>query len=152
DDAIADGDQPYTIVLAPATSADPGYNGLDPDDVTGTNLDNDIAGVIVNPTSGLVTTESGGQATFSVVLRSQPTAEVAIPVASTRPSEGVTSTALLKFTPASWNAPQIVTVTGVDDSVADGDQLYTIALSPAISADVDYNGIDPDDVSVTNLD
>ncbi len=152
DDSVADGDQPFTIVLSPAVSSDAGYSGLDPDDVTGTNLDNDTAGVIVTPTSGLVTTEGGGQATFSVVLRSQPSAEVAIPVASNDLTEGTVSTSLVKFTAANWNAPQIVTVTGVDDALADGDQPYTIVLSPVVSTDLTYNGLDPDDVSVTNLD
>src|SRR5690348_6012099 len=38
-------------------------------------------GVTVTPTSGLVTTEAGGEDTFTVVLDSQPTAEVEIELA-----------------------------------------------------------------------
>ncbi len=38
-DAIVDGDVAYTIVTAPASSNDPGYNGLDPADVSVTNQD-----------------------------------------------------------------------------------------------------------------
>jgi hypothetical protein len=152
DDLVADGDQTFTIVNQPATSADPGYNGLDPADVTGTNLDNDTAGVLVKPTNGLVTTESGGQATFTVVLLSQPTADVTIALASNDTTEGVASPTSLTFTSANWNAPQTVTVTGIDDLIADGNQPYTIVLSPASSSDPGYNGIDPADVSCTNLD
>jgi len=44
-------------------SADPGYNGLNPPDVSVTNMDNDSAGIAVNPTTGLTTTEAGGSAT-----------------------------------------------------------------------------------------
>ena len=44
------------------------YNGIDADDVAVTNTDNDAAGIIVTPTSGLTTTEAGGTATFTIVL------------------------------------------------------------------------------------
>ena len=43
-----------------------------------TNTDNDAAGITVTPTSGLTTTEAGGTATFTVVLNTQPTADVTI--------------------------------------------------------------------------
>ncbi|MEZ4235412.1 MAG: right-handed parallel beta-helix repeat-containing protein [Myxococcota bacterium] len=48
DDGQADGDQPFTVVLAPAVSADPSYGGVDPDDVPGTNADDDRVEVVVN--------------------------------------------------------------------------------------------------------
>jgi hypothetical protein len=152
DDHVADGDQPYTIVLGAATSADPGYAGLDPDDVLGLNLDDDSAGFLVAPTSGLHTTEAGGQDTFAVVLLSQPTADVTIAVASNDAGEGSASPAMLTFTSANWNAPQLVTVTGQDDFIADGNQLYTIVTSGAVSGDPEYSGLDPDDVQAVNLD
>ena len=38
----------------------------------------EVSLVIVNPTSGLVTTEAGGTASFTVVLASQPTANVTV--------------------------------------------------------------------------
>ena len=55
----------------------------------------------------------------------------------------------LTFTPGDWNRAQTVTVTGVDDTAADGDRPYTIMLT-ASSADLSYNGIDLADVRVTN--
>ena len=51
-----------------------------------------------------------------------------------------------------WSTPQTVTVTGVNDTVADGDQAYTIVTAPAVSADPAYNGLNADDVSVVNTD
>ncbi|MCL6501489.1 MAG: hypothetical protein K6T86_02310 [Pirellulales bacterium] len=152
DDFVDDGDQAYFIVLGPVTSDDPLYAGIDPDDVAVTNLDDDTAGILVTPTSGLITTEAGGTATFTVVLTSEPLADVTIDVASSNPAEGTVSTSTLVFTSANWNVPQTVTVTGVDDSVNDGDVDYTIVLLPAVSGDPLYAGLDPDDVSVTNLD
>ena len=77
DDFEDDGDVAYTIVTAAVTS-DPVYSGMDPADVAVTNTDNDAAGITVSPTAGLTTTEAGGQATFTVVLDTQPTANVTI--------------------------------------------------------------------------
>jgi hypothetical protein len=60
----------------------------------------------VTPIAGLGTTEAGGTASFSVVLTSQPTADVVIPVASSDAGEGAASVASLTFTAADWNVPQ----------------------------------------------
>lgn len=152
DDFVSDGDVQYTIVTAPAVSTDPKYSGLDAEDVSVTNTDNDFPGISVTPTSGLITTEAGGPAIFSVVLLSQPDDNVTIAVSSSNTAEGTVSTSLLTFTPSNWSVNQNVTITGVNDSQVDGDKVYTIILSPAVSTDSDYNGLDPDDVSVTNKD
>src|SRR5207248_8941259 len=76
DDFIDEGDVPYTIVTAPATSADARYNGFDPSDVSVVNKSSHTAGITVTPTAGLVTTEAGGSATFTVQLNSKPLANV----------------------------------------------------------------------------
>src|SRR5438876_179842 len=100
---------------------------MDPADVALSNTDNDEAGISVTPTSGLETSEAGGSATFTVVLNSQPTADVVIPVASSNAGEGTVTPSTLTFTAADWNAPQTVTVTGVDDQVQDGAIAYGVA-------------------------
>jgi hypothetical protein len=152
DDPFDDGDQLYTIVLAPAVSDDPTYNGIDPPDVSVTNIDNEAPGFVVMPTSGLITSEAGASDSFTVVLISAPTAPVTVAVSSDDPGEGTPFPTSLTFTPADWFMPQTVTVTGVDDSIADGPQLYHIVLAPAVSIDPAYDGFDPPDVSVTNID
>jgi len=111
-----------------------------------------LPGITVTPTSGLVTDEDGGAATFTVVLDSQPGADVTIALASSNTAEGTVAPAPLVFTSANWNVAQTVTVTGVADFLTDGDIAYAIVLDPATSADAGYNGLDPADVSVTNLD
>ena len=108
-------------------------------------------GVTVTPTSGLVTNENGGTASFTVVLNSDPTANVTIGLSSSNPSQGSISTSSLTFTPANWNIPQSVTVTGVDDHIDDGDIVYTIVAAPAVSSDPAYAGIIAHSVTVTNL-
>jgi subtilisin-like proprotein convertase family protein len=40
----------------------------------------------------------------------------------------------------------------MDDALEDGDVAYTIVLDPTSSADTAYNGLDPADVSLVNLD
>ena len=90
-----------------------------------TNTDDDTAGITVTPTSGLTTTEAGGTATFTVVLDTQPTADVTIGLSSSDTTEGTVAPASLTFTTANWNVAQTVTVTGVDDAVDDGDIAYT---------------------------
>src|SRR5205807_2009424 len=114
-DTLDDGDIEYSIVTAAATSSDASYNGLNAADVSITNTDDDAAGITVSPTSGLVTTEGGGQATFTVVLTSTPTADVTIGLSSSDTSEGSVSPAALTFTAANALTPQTVTITGVDD-------------------------------------
>jgi hypothetical protein len=150
-DNVDDGDQDYSIVLAPAVSADVNYNGLDPADVAVTNEDDDAAGFIVSPISR-DTTEAGGMATFTVRLTTQPTADVTIGVSSSDTSEGTVSRSSLTFTAADWNTNQVVTARGEGDAVDDGDIGYSILLAAAVSADVKYNGLDPADVAVTNVD
>jgi hypothetical protein len=110
------------------------------------------AGITVTPTSGLVTTEAGGTATFTVVLDTQPGSDVIIGLSSSVVSEGTVSPDSLTFTPDDWNTPQTVTVTGANDVLDDGDVVYSVVTAAAISNDPAYAGQDPPDVTVTNLD
>ncbi len=98
------------------------------------------------------TSESGATATFTVRLGSQPTANVTIPVSSSRPEEGTVAPASLTFTNANWNTDQTVTVTGVSDLLVDGDVAYNIVLGATSSTDLIYNAVNPPDVAVTNTD
>lgn len=106
--------------------------------------------VIVTPTSGLTTTDSGGTASFTVVLGTSPTADVTISVSSSDTSEGTVSISSLTFRPGNWNVPQTVTITGVDDGVADGNVVYSVITGAAASADPWYSGIAVTDVAVVN--
>ncbi|MDP3970129.1 MAG: carboxypeptidase regulatory-like domain-containing protein [bacterium] len=108
-------------------------------------------GITVSAISGN-TTESGGTATFTVVLNTAPSASVTIPVATSDLTEGNVSTSSLTFTTGNWSTPQTVTVTGVDDSIEDGDITYSIILNTTTSGDAGYNNLNPDDVTVVNED
>jgi hypothetical protein len=151
DDHMLDGDFPYRIIVGPAQSTDTGYNNLAGNDVIVTNHQTDAAGIIVTPTSGLATTKGGGQAQFSVVLSTIPSDTVRINLTSSSTLQGTPSPALVLFTPANALTPQLVTVTGQNDHRMNGNQNYSVITSAAISNDVRYNGLDPADVSLTNL-
>ena len=106
----------------------------------------------VTPSSGLVVNEAGAAATFTVLLRSAPVADVLIPVSSSDLSEGTVSASQLIFTSTNWNQPQTVTITGADDAALDGDVLFSVLLGAASSLDADFNAANPIDVWVTNQD
>ncbi len=152
DDAVVDGDEEYLVLTGAAASDDPYFDGLDVDDVALVNLDDDVAGFAVSPTSAPVTSETGGRATFTIRLTSQPAANVVVALTSTDISEGTVSPASLSFTALNWNTARTVTMTGVDDALVDGPISYAAATAPATSTDPVYAGLNPPDVTFTNLD
>jgi len=151
DDTLRDGKQTYRIITDPAVSDDPSFNGKNPIDVTLENIDNDTAGITVVPTADLVTSEAGAQDTFTIVLNSKPEKDVTVNLVSDTPTEGVVSPQSLVFTPANWMAPQLATVTGVDDEAKDGPKEYKINVSSA-SDDPNYAHVPPTSVHVRNDD
>ncbi len=151
DDHVSDGTQPYTIVTGLATSPDSRYNGLDANDVAGENLD-DEPGIEVVGGTALVTGEWGSTQTFQLRLNRQPSAPVHVPLVSTDATEGSVSPSEVVFTSTDWNVPKDVTVTGVDDTITDGTQVYSISIGPFTSADPVYAGLDPPDLVVHNRD
>ena len=152
DDDKEDGPQTYFVITSPATSADNTYQNIDPVDPQVTNVDDDTAGFMLVPVAGLTTTESGGEAMFTIALNKAPTADVSIDLSSDNMMEGTVSPASLMFTSTNWMAPQVVTVTGVDDELRDGPQKYHVVTGAATSTDAKYSGLNPPDVEVTNND
>lgn len=113
--------------------------------------------IVANAGSGLTTTESGGKASFTVVLKWKPSANVDVGVSSTNTSDGKLDKSSLRFTPLNWSVPQKVTVTGADaengpETSPDGDATYAIHLGPATSTDVLYNGVTIPDLAAKNKD
>jgi RHS repeat-associated protein len=94
--------------------------------------------------SALSVVEGGVQTGYSLTLNSRPTDPVTIGING---SSQLTANPLsVTFTPASWNVPQPVTVSAVDNLIVDGNRIATI-VHTTTSADAIYNG-----VSITNLD
>ncbi|MBK5962583.1 hypothetical protein CCR95_00275 [Thiocystis minor] len=153
DDILVDGNQTTAITLSiDDAQSDDVYDGLPDKTLLVGTTDNDSAGISVSPTSGLETTEAGGSASFGVVLNSEPITNVSVAVRSGDTSEGTVAPSSLVFTPLNWSSPQTVIVTGANDTLVDGDQVYSVELAAAVSADANYDGQNPADVSVTNRD
>ena len=112
-DDISEGSHSGTITHS---SSDAEYNGVSINNVTASVDDDDIVDIIVSPIDGLETIEDGTQATFTVVLTSEPLVNVVIGVSSDNTAEGTVSPATLTFTPANWDTAQTVTITGQDES------------------------------------
>tara|TARA_Y100000590_G_scaffold399306_1_gene482396 strand:+ start:32613 stop:36320 length:3708 start_codon:yes stop_codon:yes gene_type:complete len=151
-DGIADSDEIFTVIFFQVASEDQDYSGFDPPDVTVTNMNLDPPGINIYPTSGLTTSEIGDRAKFSAVLLSAPNSNVTIGLSVSDSTEGELLSSLLTFTPENWNTPQNVTVVGKDDFDDDGDKSFSVTTIAAASDDPLYSGLDPADVSVTNVD
>lgn len=106
--------------------------------------------VSITPTEGLVTSERGDTATFTLALNVPPLANVTVNLTSSNRNEGTVPAAIV-FTPDNWSTPRTVTITGVDDSAADGDIAYTIQTSIA-SNDRGYAALNLPDIAVVNRD
>lgn len=147
DDAAAEGAHADTITHA-ATSADPAYDGIAVADVDAAITDNDVTGVTVTESGGSTDVAEGGATdSYTLVLTSQPSADVTITIAGDADVDA--DLASVTFTSADWDMPQTVTVTAVDDAAAEGTHTGTITHS-ASSADAGYDGAAVPDV-VANI-
>jgi parallel beta-helix repeat protein len=121
DDAIDEKAGHNAALAAQASSADGFYDGLEPDALAVSVLDNDKAGLLFSQAA--VSLRPGGAATYTITLRSQPLAAVAIDLlpdgalqAGGASCTGGESSACVVFEPGSWNTPQTVTVRGMGSS------------------------------------
>lgn len=153
-DALAEGNETviYTLgALIPQGSVPAGASFANGTNTTATVTisDNDIDGVSLSKTTSSVT-EGGATDNYTVVLNSEPVADVTIALTPDNGEASVVPSSLT-FTAANWNTPQTVTVTATDDTVADG-TTNTILSHTATSTDPVYNGIAILDHNVTILD
>ncbi|WP_353847518.1 S8 family serine peptidase, partial [Microcystis sp. M57BS1] len=96
-------------------------------------------GVTLTQTAGNTTvTEGGNTDTYSLVLKTQPTADVTITLTSN--NQITLNSTSLTFTTTNWNTPQNVTVTAVDDTLTEGNHTATITHNIS-STDTNYNGL-----------
>jgi hypothetical protein len=149
-DAEAEGSETATLTIS-NPSAGISLGAVTSQDVAIT--DDDTPGFTISTISG-DTSEDGDQATFTVRLNTEPTDNVVVNVASSNVAIGTVSPGQLTFTAVTWSDVQTVTVTGVDDGYnPDGDKSYTIQLTiDGSTAATEYAALDPDDVTVVNLD
>ena len=153
DDNIDNATDPTVqLTISAITGADGYVLGVNPT-TTITLLDDDSAGFTITESSGTSVSETGTSDTFSVVLDTEPTANITIALTDndTDNSELTHNPASLIFSTGNWSVAQTVTVVGIDDSpTLDGDQ-YT-ALTLTASGDSQYNALSTQSVIVTTSD
>ncbi len=155
DDDLDDGDQSTLITLSiDDANSDDSFDPLADQVVTATTVDDDAAGFTVVESSGSTSVdESGTTDTFTVALTAEPGSNVVITVTSGDTGEATVDQSSLTFAPGNWNTPQVVTVTGVDDDLVDGDQttLVTLSIDDANSDDT-FDPLADQTVSATTVD
>ncbi|MDE2844544.1 MAG: cadherin-like beta sandwich domain-containing protein, partial [Chloroflexota bacterium] len=116
-----------------------------PSEIIFTFLDDDTAGVTVNPTT--LTVAEGEDETYTIELDSQPTADVTVTIDGTSGTDLTLDSSTLTFTTGAWDAAKTVTVTAAQDSDAEND---SVTLTHTVtSTDTLYGGISADNVDVT---
>ncbi len=108
-------------------------------------------GITINSSDSQVS-ESGDNAQFSIVLDAQPTSDVTVFLESSDLSEGELDKSSVTFTPLNWDLPQVVTLSGVEDFLDDGDVALQVIIQAAVSSDSRYHGLNANDLAFTNLD
>lgn len=106
-----------------------------------------------DPTNGLMCTEAGDTAVFSLALTSEPASFVTVGVNSSDTTEGsLGNVSAITFTSNDWSIAQTVTVTGVHDNLIDGNITYYILVAATTSGDTNYHGVVGKYVNVTTQD
>ena len=147
DDDAQDGPVDFHIRVR-AESSDPDYDttALDQLVVVRTFDDGDSAGLRLGPgivpPSLLSVLEPNGTRTLTVRLTSMPSAPVTIPIVSSDLTEGRLSengapipTSGIVIQPAAWDMERTLTLTSVQDDIADGNQSYQVSVGPTSSLD-----------------
>lgn len=152
DDLLNEGPETWPITHS-AASSDSAYNGIFVADVNVSIVDNDDIKAAVNVTESSGKTEvveGGADDSYTVVLSTQPSANVTVALAFDTAQINASPLSLI-FTPANWATPQTVNVSAVNDSVAEGLLISPITHN-ASSTDPDYDALYTPQVSVSVVD
>ncbi len=140
-----------TFTHSASSSGDSTYNNIDIASVAATEADNDIIGVTVSKTS--VHPPEGGDDTYTIVLGTEPTANVTVTVSKASGGDAslTRSPPTIVFTTANWSTPQTVTIAAAEDN--DGlEGTATFTHSASSSGDSTYNNIAIASVAATEAD
>ena len=124
-----------STLIHTATSADPGYSGTTAI-LSVTVIDQDAPRLEVSP--GALTMDEGSSAEFTVKLSSEPTAGVTVQIPTFTNPDLTHNQSALSFTPSTWDAPQTVTVSAMEDADAEDEVVETLTLR---ASGGEYSGI-----------
>ena len=141
DDDIDEAVETLTVMLINASNAT-----IKDGKATGIITDDDVRGVTVTPTALMI--REGDSASYTVVLDSEPTADVTVEIQVPEDVEVAVDVTKLTFTAEDWNQSQTVTVTAAQDADAVADDPVT--LTHVVSGG-DYRSVTVASVAVTIL-
>lgn len=150
-------DTAVAVHLGAPASADPWFAALGARDVDVSLCDLGGRGIVVRAVGGgalanpLITREDGATASFEVSLGGAPAADVFLALSATDAGEVDIAPNSLTFTSSNWATPQVVTLTGIDDGVADGAPDFDVVVAISTSADAIYSSLLPVAVHVKNF-
>ena len=167
DDIDQGADRVCNLTGGDPSSPDPNYNALASGDVPGIHVDvlnDDAAGISrTSPTPLTISetvTATNHTATFTVMLDTQPSGDVQIPLAAASANNvcsvsgnGPGGNSVI-LTSANWQAGALVTITATANNTADPDQTCTVSLGPVAnnaSQPAEYRGLNGADVQVQVL-
>ena len=137
DDGLLDGDQSVTIILS-ASSGDSDYDSL----VSRITIVVEDVTDPVTITRGAIPdtlVEGGEPAQVSFRLSAAPNEDVTVSFRVNDATEIGLSATMLEFTPSNWNQDQELTVSPVDDTITDGNQIVTFSYE-VTSIDTRFTG------------
>lgn len=155
DDVVVDGIVGSTVTVSVnAAASDDAFDAVAGQTVSVTTSDDDFFGFRILETDGsTIVSESGSTDMFRVVLAARPTSNVVLNLTRSDTTEAALNKTRLTFTPSSWNVPQTVTVTGLNDGIVDGSQVSSITIRVnASSSENRFDSFPAQTVSVTTTD
>ena len=141
DDATADSDVTLTHAVTGASE----YAAIDAaaiPRVAVTITEDDSPGVSIVPTT--LTIDEGASKTYTVVLDTEPSADVSVTISGHSGTDVRLSDTELTFTDQDWDSAQTVTVTAGEDDDAATDT--DVTLTHAVTGASEYAAIDADDI------
>lgn len=115
-----------------------------PDVTVGTTItDDDTLNASISRSSLSIAEGDAAGASFDVILTQQPASDVTVNLAVSDPAKASLNASSLTFTTSSWNVPQPVTVTAIDDANA---------VDEAVSVTVSASGLTSQTINVAIAD
>ena len=140
-----DGEDESVMLNHDPSGAD--YGEVDNADVSFTVTDNDAKGATLSTTT--LNVQENGTATYTLVLDTQPVdGAVSVAVGIGSQTAATASPETLTFTAGNWDAPQTVTVSGVDDANT-GNEIVAFTHTPTGGG---YDGVSIANINVTAVD
>ncbi len=147
-----------TVIKPIVTSTDTQYSGVTLDDFIVTIIDNESPGVSIYRSNGSNDiSEEGATDTFQIVLNKAPApnSEVKINIAFDSTQVNLDQETVT-FTSENWNQKQVVSITAVNDNIAEGDHNsninFQVTPDPDPDSDSTYQGIEIEPLIVNIID